>query len=96
MQSDDLIGILNGVDTEDWDPATDRLIPHHYDASSLEAKWRNKEDLLHTVLGPQRDSPRPAVGGGVERPVPRLLAHVQRRRLGSTGHKDPLLGFGPE
>ena len=58
QRSADLIGILNGVDTEDWDPATDRLIPHHYDASSLEAKWRNKEDLLHSLgLGFRPETP---------------------------------------
>jgi starch synthase len=32
---DDLIGILNGVDTEVWNPLTDPYLPHHYSASDV-------------------------------------------------------------
>jgi starch synthase len=39
-------GILNGVDYDEWNPATDRYIPHRYDAGSLAGKTRNKEALL--------------------------------------------------
>jgi starch synthase len=57
-RSGDLVGILNGVDTEDWDPSTDRLIPHPYDVHSLEGKIRNKEDLLHSLgLGYRPETP---------------------------------------
>src|SRR5215813_7222804 len=57
-RSHDLIGILNGVDVEDWDPATDTLIPHRYTAANLEQKWRNKEDLLHSLgLGFRTETP---------------------------------------
>jgi starch synthase len=40
-----LSGILNGVDVDVWDPATDAHLAQHYDISSLEKKKANKEAL---------------------------------------------------
>ena len=40
-----LTGILNGIDTSVWSPATDRLLPHRYDASSLGLKALDKSAL---------------------------------------------------
>jgi len=40
-----LTGILNGVDTDYWNPATDPLIAQHYDADRLEGKLANKRAL---------------------------------------------------
>lgn len=45
----DLIGILNGIDTEVWDPAHDRVLPFHYDATDLGGKAANKVRLLETM-----------------------------------------------
>jgi starch synthase len=42
---DSLQGILNGIDTEAWNPATDSLIPHRYGPDTLENKQRNKQAL---------------------------------------------------
>ena len=41
----DLTGIINGIDTEVWNPATDKLLPARYDAGSLERKAINKQAL---------------------------------------------------
>jgi starch synthase len=46
---DVLTGILNGIDTEEWNPATDLLIPKRYDASTLQAKATNKQALQRTM-----------------------------------------------
>ena len=40
-----LFGILNGVDTEIWNPATDKLIDEKYDIESLHEKFENKSAL---------------------------------------------------
>ena len=45
-RSDDLIGILNGIDTKIFNPAADPLIPYPYDVSSLSKKQKNKEALI--------------------------------------------------
>lgn len=60
-RSETLIGILNGVDYELWDPEHDGLIPHAYSASSLGGKKKNKAELLaETGLDVADD--RPLIG----------------------------------
>ncbi|MFQ5795637.1 MAG: glycogen synthase GlgA [Candidatus Bipolaricaulia bacterium] len=44
-RADDLYGVLNGVDYDIWNPATDPLIPTHYDRDRLEGKRENKRQL---------------------------------------------------
>ena len=56
-----LSGILNGVDTAAWNPATDAHLAQRYDAGSLEAKRANKSDLQRR-FGLRQDDAVPLIG----------------------------------
>ncbi len=45
-RSDDLHGVVNGIDTDCWNPETDKLIPCNYSASDLSGKGECKTALL--------------------------------------------------
>ncbi|MFP4069560.1 MAG: glycogen synthase [Opitutales bacterium] len=44
-RSADLIGVINGIDTEEWDPAADPLIPARFTATDLSGKAVCKAEL---------------------------------------------------
>lgn len=52
-----LSGILNGIDYTIFDPATDRFLPHHYDAESLSGKLDCKRSLQAECDLAERDVP---------------------------------------
>jgi starch synthase len=49
----DLVGILNGVDYDEWDPRVDRHIAKHYSREALSGKADCKADLLRSVGLPE-------------------------------------------
>lgn len=57
----DLVGILNGIDTEVFNPATDALIEKMYDENSLKNKLKNKKALIEQ-LGLKIDIDKPLIG----------------------------------
>src|SRR5713226_5549577 len=55
---DRLFGILNGIDYQEMDPATDRYISAHFDAHSLDRRAQNKQALQERAHLPvQPDTP---------------------------------------
>jgi starch synthase len=42
----DLVGIMNGIDTDAWDPAADAFLARRYSANDLDGKRENKAALL--------------------------------------------------
>jgi starch synthase len=53
----DVHGILNGLDYEVWNPATDRHLATTFDADSLDRRVENKRALQARAGLPQRDVP---------------------------------------
>ena len=45
-RSEDIVGLLNGVDTAVWNPTTDKLLPAHYSANELSGKKKCRDELL--------------------------------------------------
>lgn len=56
-RGDAITGILNGVDYEEWNPATDRHLEHRFDAQHLQGKRATKQALLHRLRLPAGDLP---------------------------------------
>jgi starch synthase len=54
---EDLFGIVNGVDDEEWHPATDRWIAANYSADDLSGKAACRRDLISVFGLPEGDEP---------------------------------------
>ncbi len=61
VRRDDLYGILNGIDSNDWNPRVDKFIPQHYDLENFSDKIKNKKALLEQ-MGLPFDENVPAIG----------------------------------
>jgi starch synthase len=61
LRRDRLAGILNGIDTESWNPATDAEIAATYDAGTLERRAANKA-ALQQEAGLEKDPWMPLLG----------------------------------
>lgn len=54
---DRLVGIVNGIDTNEWNPATDPHLPHRYSAADLSGKRLCKTALQRELKLPGREVP---------------------------------------
>jgi starch synthase len=61
QRQDRLAGILNGIDTDSWNPATDTEISATFDAATLERRARNKT-ALQEEAGLEKDVRMPLLG----------------------------------
>jgi len=48
-RADALVGILNGVDYDEWDPRRDKYLPEHYNANQLGIKASLKQQFLQRL-----------------------------------------------
>lgn len=60
-RADRLVGIVNGVDYGEWDPESDRYLPHHYSAAAMAGKAKMKRALLDKI-GLPHGKQAPVVG----------------------------------
>lgn len=65
-RSNQLSGILNGIDSDEWNPETDRHLPATYSAANLAGKTQNKQ-TLRKKLGLSSDNPNMPLIGLVSR-----------------------------
>jgi starch synthase len=60
-RGDKILGIVNGIDYDEYDPATDPLIPANYDSSTLGRRTTNKMILQEKAKLPQ-NAQTPVIG----------------------------------
>ncbi|XP_071716403.1 probable starch synthase 4, chloroplastic/amyloplastic isoform X2 [Rutidosis leptorrhynchoides] len=91
------VGILNGIDTDSWNPATDNYLRYQYNANDLEGKAENKKALRRHLGLSIADGSRPLVGC-ITRLVPQKGVHLIRHgiyRALELGGQFVLLGSSP-
>lgn len=98
QRGDALIGVLNGIDTDVWNPATDPHLVSNFDASSLDARAANRTALLERLGLPIDDTPLVTVvtrlthQKGIDLVVPLIpLLDQIPVRLGILGSGDAVL-----
>jgi starch synthase len=100
----DFVGILNGIDTELWNPATDAFIAQRYSADALQGKADCKADLQkQTGLTPDPAAPIVAFASRLTaqkmadvtlESLPALLARHPRMQFALVGSGEPSIEAG--
>jgi starch synthase len=84
-RGDEIKGILNGIETEEWNPATDKYLSHTYHSENLQGKLQVKLDLQQE-LGLDIDAGAPLLGvvsrlthqKGLDMLIPHLQALINQ------------------
>ncbi|MGH9317311.1 MAG: glycogen synthase [Thermoanaerobaculia bacterium] len=94
-RQDHLAGVLNGIDADLWNPATDGAIAARYDAETFAARARNKEALQKEAgLLLSEQAPLLAAVSRLDRQKGFEIAGPGVRRWLDTGGQFVLLGTG--
>lgn len=92
QRRDALVGVLNGIDTELWDPATDPHLAQHYSVSNRQGKERCKVELQQQ-LGLEANPQRP-LATMVSRVTRQKMADIVLEQLPQLLEQHPDLQFG--
>ncbi|KAK3006523.1 hypothetical protein RJ639_015787 [Escallonia herrerae] len=97
LHSKKFVGVLNGIDTDAWNPALDSYLKVQYSANDLQGKLENKAALRKHLGLSSADVKRPLVGC-ITRLVPQKGVHLIRHAIYRTvelGGQFILLGSSP-
>lgn len=97
IHSKKFVGVLNGIDTDSWNPSTDVVLPVQYSADDLQGKAENK-DALRIHLGLSSEKACKPLICCITRLVPQKGVHLIRRAIYQTielGGQFVLLGASP-
>ena len=96
FKSADMVGIINGIDYDEWNPATDRFLPANYSVKDMSGKAECKK-TLQASLRLKQDSDVP-VFGVVSRMFDQkgldLLAHIVDPLMANMNIQLAIVGSG--
>ena len=98
-RSKNFCGIVNGIDTEIWDPETDTYLPMGYDAASFSKNKPISKQQLQQKMGLEENTQRPVVGivsrldyqKGLELALPIIEKWHKKVQFAVLGCGDPAL-----
>ncbi|XP_020577383.1 probable starch synthase 4, chloroplastic/amyloplastic isoform X2 [Phalaenopsis equestris] len=97
VHSKKFVGVLNGIDTDSWNPSTDIILPVQYSSDDLQGKTENKSALRMQLELSSADAFQPMVCC-ITRLVPQKGVHLIRHAIYQTmelGGQFVLLGSSP-
>ncbi len=72
-RQDDLYGVINGIDHDEWDPSKDRFLSGHYDYDDISGKSACRRKLLRTLFTSSQ-------AGGESMPVIGMVTRLSEQK----------------